>query len=1028
MDIDPYDEKEQQFRTAYQQAKRTDTLYLSEIEALLDEEEASDERAQIERRLKDRVREQLRMPAVKDLKPLSNAEWARQHNLDPHYDLPLPKAEDTEIGKKPAKHSDDWMQTLHLPQELEQKLQGLKRYISTDINETGVNTFYVAFGFLQWYDKEDADKPCLAPLMLLQVDPMTEKKTKNGEVFYAVEASGEDPQYNLPLAERLKEFGLALPELDMNDTPESYMQKVEGLIKNKPKWRVRRFVTIGRFQFARLVMYPDLDPNKWPQGAAINDNPLIKGLLSGHTSNYDSSDTGGRFTYDIDTDPKVEEAAPILITEADSSQHSAIVDALKGSNLIIKGPPGTGKSQTITNVIVNSLAKNKRVLFIAEKIAALNVVYSRLKRAGLGDFCLELHSTKSKLKNIRDNLATCLANRRSVSRPRALPEKIKELKNAKHDLRQYSDILHQPFGSTGKTIYDILWAEQARRHVIASQPAAIKGLRIKNASAFTLPEIDIYREELKRFEELSSENSAYTPATHPWKGVGMSQVSGLKISEIIQAAEEALDVVNFAVARAGAFEEVHGWNPGGTFDSFEDCRRSWIEVYECKTSLGDANFELLSHLTSRDAISEIEKFISNVENYQAQAEACKETIKNLVEILPKQDELKALCKHAEVLGIDKLSAKQIRQHVEKLEQTRSFWEQFEPKLSFVSWKILGKENPTIKEITLIIEAMRLLRTISRKSLLRRSEETLSDSSLPVLSSAIDKQKSILAFEDRLKSALDVNTHISEHELDRAIYELSEVNIFSYFKSDFYQARKTYKSLRLSKGKIDYELSAQVLRGFRQYRSDLTSFNADWRYGALAGKFFEGIATDFAAIRDLNTWAQDVRQSFASSTVTEEKLKAFLLTGPISDIDAVLSQLPSESVDIIKAATSSFVNKDVTCKEYVANQMEIVRTGSSLAEALEQCGASDGVSFSDVHKIISVSFAKMTQIVADIATKQNGYAKIMGSSYSGAQMEVGPLKSAVTLARKIQTLTLPNHIRHGLYHERIWDDAENVCND
>jgi DNA polymerase III delta prime subunit len=107
--------------------------------------------------------------------------------------------------------------------------------------------------------------------------------------------------------------------------------------------------------------------------------------------------------YVID-DPQIELVAPFLIQDADASQHSALIDAMKGNNLVIHGPPGTGKSQTIANIIANGLATNKTILFVAEKQAALEVVKRRLERAGIGDFCLELHSSKASPKNVLESL------------------------------------------------------------------------------------------------------------------------------------------------------------------------------------------------------------------------------------------------------------------------------------------------------------------------------------------------------------------------------------------------------------------------------------------------------------------------------------------------------------------------------------------------------------------------------------------------------------------------------------------------
>ncbi len=166
----------------------------------------------------------------------------------------------------------------------------------------------------------------------------------------------------------------------------------EANVPKKEKWKIRRFITIGRFRFARLVMFHELSANKWPGDSEVSTNEVVQSLFGGS-----DKESGGDHAedYDIDT-AEVEEAVPLLITSADASQHSALVDVMKGENLAIKGPPGTGKSQTITNIIANALAAGKSVLFLAEKMAALNVVHERLSGANLGPYCLELHSTKTK--------------------------------------------------------------------------------------------------------------------------------------------------------------------------------------------------------------------------------------------------------------------------------------------------------------------------------------------------------------------------------------------------------------------------------------------------------------------------------------------------------------------------------------------------------------------------------------------------------------------------------------------------------
>ena len=162
-------------------------------------------------------------------------------------------------------------------------------------------------------------------------------------------------------------------------------------------------MTLGHFAFGRLAIYADLEPEKWRQHPVQKE--LVRSVLSGAEASGDVGAPllGPAEDYPID-DPQVEAIAPRLIHDADASQHSALIDVMKGKNLVIQGPPGTGKSQTITNVIANLIGGGMTVLFLAEKQAALEVVKRRMDKAGLGEFCLELHSDRASSRRVIESL------------------------------------------------------------------------------------------------------------------------------------------------------------------------------------------------------------------------------------------------------------------------------------------------------------------------------------------------------------------------------------------------------------------------------------------------------------------------------------------------------------------------------------------------------------------------------------------------------------------------------------------------
>jgi len=239
----PPDEKTDTFIRRIEQAKLTDEKYCKAMDAVdEDEEGALDQIKQIERDLRNKIRAELGLPVWDDQQSLSNLEVAKKHGFNPSYKMPFPAEEDQE---RPEKHADKYIQLLLKPEEMGRKLSGLASYVRSDIEESGVNTLYAAFGFLQWYEAESSDKACIAPLLLFQLE--IEKKQQRGGYVYRVQATGEDAEINLSISERLKkDFGLKLPEFTAEDTPETYMKKVAELIKvakvpKKDKWCVKRF-------------------------------------------------------------------------------------------------------------------------------------------------------------------------------------------------------------------------------------------------------------------------------------------------------------------------------------------------------------------------------------------------------------------------------------------------------------------------------------------------------------------------------------------------------------------------------------------------------------------------------------------------------------------------------------------------------------------------------------------------------------------------------------------------------------------
>ena len=293
--------------------------------------------------------------------------------------------------------------------------------------EAGAKTLYLAFGFLKWRGKGDKEDK-YAPIALLPVDI---RRTKTQGV--SIEP-GDGYEVNTTLLEFLKqEFGVDVRGVEGKGlSPKEIIAVFRAKTANMKGWFVYEDIYISQFTFARYAMWVDVKKNI----SEYKKNPLISSLLSNTNKLAENKLSGS-------SEDEGEPCEVIVPLSCDSTQYAAVAESAKGTTFVLHGPPGTGKSQTITNIIANALYNGKRVLFVAEKQAALQVVKKRLSDIGIGDFCLELHSGKSAdkseiVRNIENTLA--LSGSFDGDKFTGAGERIKETRAA---LKAPLDALHK---------------------------------------------------------------------------------------------------------------------------------------------------------------------------------------------------------------------------------------------------------------------------------------------------------------------------------------------------------------------------------------------------------------------------------------------------------------------------------------------------------------------------------------------------------------------------------------------------------
>ena len=449
-EVTPKDEQTPDFQIACERARLTDEEFLAATETLGDQE--SDARAwqQAERALRARVRQELSLPAISYGKALDVKALAIAHGFDPSFDL-----KNSDDGDTQAHHEDDKLRVLLTRKELEKRLKTIWDRYRGHARETGLHTLFLVFGFVQWYEDETSDVALHAPLLLLPVQ--LERNLRYGRYEFRLRGSDEGLQVNVALVEKLRLLGLELPKLRENETPESFFIRTKGVLEKGVRLTLRSFATLAVLPFPRMVLWMDLDPANWPDGA-FSDHALLPVLLHAKGTEGGVSMTE---THDIDA-PEWAKKAPPLIQPADASQHSALIDIVAGKSVAIEGPPGTGKSQTITNMIAAALDAGKRVLFVAEKQAALKVVADRLRHAGLGSLLLELHSDGADRTSIYDSLRERNADRRRVDE-NALAQARQQLAAQRNLIRRYLSLIETKLGALDRSAHWLAWREIALR-------------------------------------------------------------------------------------------------------------------------------------------------------------------------------------------------------------------------------------------------------------------------------------------------------------------------------------------------------------------------------------------------------------------------------------------------------------------------------------------------------------------------------------------------------------------------------------
>jgi len=957
----------------------------------------------------------------------SAEEWAKYLNINTSYEVPHPQEEELE-----AKHTDTEIQTLLFPYELETRLRNLRTKANTAIQETGSNILYLALGFLEWHDH---GKKYFAPLYLFPANLEKGKMHSSTKTYdYILSSSGEGVLPNLSLREKLStDFNLALPDFDEEVNPEVYFKQVQDLLlQEKLQWKVHRYITLTLLNFAKLLMYLDLDSSRWPDNLNITEHSIVKRFLSGYQVNAEEDETeytpGFSEEYEIDDIPNIHDEYPI-IEDADSSQHSALIDVVKGKNLVIEGPPGTGKSQTITNLIAALLAQGKKVLFVAEKLAALEVVKGRLDRAGLGDFCLELHSNKTQKRKVINDIANRIERKGRYRKPSDIRADITRYEDLKKSLSDYVEAINKKFKETGKSIHEILMAATRHRENLAVSLQLVHPDGI-NADIYTPSKQREINDDIAMFSDgyaalISTMSDKNSIASHPWYGVTNTAIQLFDYDQIKYALLNWQQTLSELTKSHSTILTVFSGKQEdfATVSEFTELLSQLNKVSELK---GNEIIEALSSLKETN-INKFRTYIALHSEIQELFESLAKTISpELLSDLSFVDSLKEGTDQLEKLfwGQNTIAPGQAIEQLTKLET--ALLEISVPRNEIASnlpeniRNLISLNHNGIKELKDFVLNISSI----KPNLLKHRDDIFDNDELDDILPRIDSEiKSLKNAQSKLKVdfKLDRVPRHAQYIIDIQ-NTLTSGGLFKLFSGKWKNAKKElFEFVVDPKAKVkDIVPLLDLLIEFKSKEKKLLN---DRECKTLLGEHFEGLATNTTPLIELRGWYQQIRRCYGVGFEPKAGLGNAILDLPAPVSRAVRSlketgyieqlNTVSEEITSLKSVFKKFKEFDQSNIEFVGSETALIPSlQNDVKTALHDCQTLiRSVNFSVSDIVQQVNSLQTLKKKVDVWLKAD-HDNILFNGKLGIKIGVG-VKNKEALSAAQSTIHLAEHVNNNL---------------
>ena len=510
---------------------------------------------------------------------------------------------------------DRTLRTDLTPTELQKRLFYINNQAKTMLQEQGYNILYLAVGFLEWKDNKKPQKN-LAPLVLI---PVTMERKKVGKSFQ-LSWTGEEIQTNISLKAKLKEDGIKLPDFEFkrySEVIDHYIKKVDNVTRHMKGWKVNSDIALGFFSFTKFVMYNDLNPESWEDNVDLTKKELIQAIFNPEVNNQEAFK-------EEDIDSQLDYGSMYQVLDADSSQIAVIEDVKAGRNLVVEGPPGTGKSQTIVNLIAELLAEGKTVLFVSEKMAALEVVKDRLQSVGLGKFVLELHSHKTRRKKFLKDLKKAVNVR--PENPINADETIRKLDSLKKQLDDYPEVIHQKYYGVNLSPFELFGMKEDAEVHFVKKDKILPLVRFEKPELVTIKDLDdmVFKLEsvAELYQTISKEN--------PWSLCAPKSLLPADLREIELLIIDCIQALDNFIIEKDFIHNTFGIKSPESLSEFSKSLKAFKLIESKKSSLIDSSIitSKIWKLNNNDPY----KLIEDLELYQGQSKILSKFNDNILKV------------------------------------------------------------------------------------------------------------------------------------------------------------------------------------------------------------------------------------------------------------------------------------------------------------------------------------------------------------------------------------------------------------